>query len=518
MTTKTYHAALYMRLSKDDDTNRESVSISTQRAMLRAYAVEHHFSVYKEYIDDGFSGTNFNRPAWQSMIRDIEENKVNLVITKDLSRLGRDYITTGQVTERYFPQKGVRYIAINDGYDSIYSDTDIAPFKNILNEMYARDTSRKIRSALQSKMKAGAFIGNFAPFGYQKDPNDKNHLVIDPVSSPVVQKIFQMAKEGFPPSQIANALNAQLIFTPAAYRYFHHMSNDSPPPHFSGWTSSMVCKLLQNPVYVGDIVQGKSAKLSFKSRTIVQKPREDWIVVKNQHAPIVPRKIFLEVHNRCVSRRRPPTASFQNIFSGIARCADCGHTMSSAKSRGKNGEYLLVCGNYKQHGKSRCSSHAIHYSLLYDTILEEILRQLNCCELTWKQLVLFLNSTYPQMETIEQGTLQKREKELDAVIKRLYEDNAAGRLDSERFHRLLKTFTYEQDKIVEQRKALQSQLSFLPSDKAEVPVLTAHLLRTFVSRIEIGQGIYENEKRQGIKRQSIQIHYKFAAPYKDKTA
>ena len=203
-----YTAALYMRLSKDDDGAAESASIITQRKMLRSYAAEHGYVVFDEYVDDGWSGTNFDRPDFKRMIGDIEAKKVNMVITKDLSRLGRDYITAGQYTEIYFPSKGVRYIAIHDGYDSDSPYSDIAPFKNVINEMYARDTSKKIRSAFATKMRDGAYIAAFAPYGYQKDPADKNHLVVDRQSGQVVKRIFRMAAEGAPPTEIARSLNA----------------------------------------------------------------------------------------------------------------------------------------------------------------------------------------------------------------------------------------------------------------------------------------------------------------------
>ena len=216
--SKYYSAALYMRLSRDDDGDSESSSITNQRKMLRAYAQENRYLVYDEYIDDGVSGTTFERPGFKRMIRDIEDKKVNMVITKDLSRLGRDYILAGQYTEIYFPAKKVRYIAINDGYDSESPYTDIAPFKNIINEMYARDISKKIRSSFLTHMKEGAYIGAYAPYGYQRDPEDKHHLIIDDVSGEIVREIFQKAGNGELPVQIARDLNRRKVLTPAQYR------------------------------------------------------------------------------------------------------------------------------------------------------------------------------------------------------------------------------------------------------------------------------------------------------------
>lgn len=213
--SKIYRAALYMRLSRDDEGVSESASIATQRSMLRKFTEEHGYCIYDEYIDDGYSGTNFERPSFKRMLDDIETGKINMVITKDLSRLGRDYITTGQYTEIYFPSRKVRYIAVNDGYDSYAPHTDIAPFKNLLNEMYARDISRKIRSAFTAKMQEGAFVGSKAPYGYKRDPADKHHLVADPAAAIVVKKIFRSAADGISPINIARSLSRQGILTPS---------------------------------------------------------------------------------------------------------------------------------------------------------------------------------------------------------------------------------------------------------------------------------------------------------------
>ena len=263
--TKNYIAALYMRLSKDDGAG-ESASISTQRKMLHAYAGENGIEVYDEYVDDGWSGTNFDRPSWKRMLQDIEDKKVNMVITKDLSRLGRDYIATGQYTELYFPSKGILFVAINDGYDSDSPYTDIAPFKNVINEMYARDTSKKIRSAFRTKMKEGAFIGNFAPYGYIKDPENKNRLAVDHAAAPIVRDIFKMAEEGFPPSQIAKVLNERGVLTPEMYRRCRRpylSSGDFSAPRRDIVT---ICKILRNIVYLGHIAGKKPQR--FLSRVI----------------------------------------------------------------------------------------------------------------------------------------------------------------------------------------------------------------------------------------------------------
>lgn len=523
---KRYVAALYMRLSKDDDGNGESSSISTQRKMLNAYAREHHFEVYGEYIDDGWSGTNFNRPDWQRMIADIEEKKVNMVITKDLSRLGRDYITAGQYTEIYFPSKGVRYIAINDGYDSDSPHTDIAPFKNVINEMYARDTSKKIRSAFQTKMEDGAFIGNFAPYGYQKDPNDKNHLVIDNAVAPVVKEIFFMAENGYPPSKIAKDLNRRGIMTPAMYRCNQrpYLSIDDYSKR-KEWTSAIICKMLRNIVYLGHIAQGKTTKVSFKSNITLTNPQEEWIIVKNRHEPIISQEIYDTVRKRCVARRIGPKTNFSNVFSGIAKCADCGRNMSITGSRKKGSIYNLVCGGYKLYGSRECSNHFIDYELLYHIVLQELQTLISLTESDKRDIMGELSTLSAEEQTSETDSemkaLQKRENELDRVIQRLYEDNISGKLDDTRFYKLLDNYEAEQKGIATRMSALAKPKEPESDAKAayqrffarlnevsNIQTLSPELLHKLIDKIEICQGNHE-DRCGGNKHQVVRIYYKF---------
>lgn len=292
---KKYVAALYMRLSKEDG-SFESSSISNQRKILRRYEEKNDFEIYGEYIDDGYSGTNFDRPAWNRMIEEIEAGKINTVIVKDLSRIGRDYIVSGQYTEVYFPSKGVRLIAVNDGYDSFDGFSDMIPFKNVLNEMYARDTSRKIRSSLHTKMLEGSFIGNFAPYGYKKDENNKNHLVIDSAPAEIVKRIFKYAYSGLRPTEIAEILNNEKIFIPKEYRKYGILKGDTEDRLI--WRASTVCKILSNEVYIGSIVQGKSRKASFKSDVIIRNPKNEWIKSENKHEAIIDREIFEKISER----------------------------------------------------------------------------------------------------------------------------------------------------------------------------------------------------------------------------
>lgn len=524
--TPEYQAGLYMRLSRDDGAG-ESASISTQRKMLHSYAKEHGFEVYGEYVDDGFSGTSFKRPAWEKLIHDIEAKRVNLVITKDLSRLGRDYILTGQFTEIYFPAKKVRYIAINDGYDSDSPLNDIAPFKNIVNEMYARDTSKKIRSAFQTKIREGAFIGNFAPYGYEKDPVNKNHLVIDPITAPVVREIFERAERGESPFNIARVLNQKEVLTPAMYRCARHPYLQSEASSGQkGWTSGTICKMLKNAVYLGHVVQGKTSKLSFKSNITLSHPEEEWVVVKHMHEPLVSQEVFDRIKKRSVPRKHLPETDFMNVFSGIAVCGDCGRNMSVTGKKGNAQSYRLVCGGYKQYGTKKCTSHSMDYELLYETVLKEMNALLDLTAQEQEEIQTKLRqSACKEQEDLEEHSaapLKKRNREISRIIGQLYEDKVNHRISEERFYHMLSSLEKEQKEItagllsVKNRNAKREQQeqdgarpwADLLKDAAGEKKLTKDFLGKFIEKIEIcekAETVYDGKRSRS---QTIRIYFK----------
>ncbi len=519
-------AALYIRLSKDDESVGESSSIKTQRNMLRSYANENGFIVYDEYIDDGFSGTNFDRPNFQRMLADIENKRVTLVITKDLSRLGRDYIATGQFTEIYFPSKGIRYIAINDGYDSAAPFDDIVPFKNVINELYARDTSKKIRSAFLTKMKDGSFIGNFAPYGYRKDPDNKNHLLIDEAVAPVVREIFDMATKGYKPSEIAKHMNSLNIYTPAMYRCENnkHLNLDNYSKRRE-WTSATISKMLRNVVYMGHTAQKKTTKVSFKSKVSIQNPREDWIVVENTHEPLVDKECFETVRRRAQSRICERNKGFVNIFSGIAKCGDCGRNMSAVGTRKKDALANLTCGGYKLYGALECSNHFIDFSTFYDIVLNAIREQVRMTE-DEKQLIAFelqkeMENSNKSNDTKEKiAALIKQNKQLDAIIEKLYADNFEGTISNDRFRKLLDNYEKESQAITAKINILSEALSAnnanaeldynqyleLVREYTSVKTLTTDLLFKLIERIEVGQGQFIQTAE---KQQEITIYFRF---------
>ncbi len=524
-----YTAALYMRLSKDDAGAAESASIITQRKMLRSYAAEHGYVVFDEYVDDGWSGTNFDRPDFKRMIGDIEAKKVNMVITKDLSRLGRDYITAGQYTEIYFPSKGVRYIAIHDGYDSDSPYSDIAPFKNVINEMYARDTSKKIRSAFATKMRDGAYIAAFAPYGYQKDPVDKNHLVVDRQSGQVVKRIFRMAAEGAPPTEIARSLNERGIPPPAVYRCMTHDGLDvNAYSKRQEWTSATITKMLRNVVYLGHIAQGKTTKISFKSHLTLSNPRDEWIVVENTHEALVDQETFDLVRRRTMARTCEKKGTFYNLFSGIAKCADCGRNMSATGTRKKGSPANLTCGGYKLYGAEECSNHFIDYNVLYEIVQASLREQLaisreECTAILENAQKKQAASAGRQERSKEISGIKKRLRELEGIIAKLYEDNGAGRLSDSRMNKLLSKYEQEAETLEQRMAALQSEkATWEPSlqetreklDKllrqiTDVAELTPKLLFKLVDHIEIGQGHYEKGEHGKVKHQTVKIFYRF---------
>lgn len=546
---KKYEAALYMRLSKDDDGTCESASIQTQRKMLRLYAAENGFSVYHEYVDDGVSGTTFDRPAFKRMIQDIEDKKVNLVITKDLSRLGRDYILAGQYTEIYFPSKQVRCIAINDGYDSESPYTDIAPFKNVINEMYARDISKKIRSAFATSMQEGAFVAAFAPYGYKRDPDDKHHLIIDETAAKIVEYIFGQAAKGVLPSRIAKTLNERAVPTPLQYRCLTRAGLTLDHYTAKGeWSSSTITKMLRNIVYLGHMVQGKTTKVSFKSRITVQNPKESWHIVENTHEPIVSAELFHMASRRSHQRTCAKKGGFTNVFSGIAKCADCGKNMSTVGSRRKGARANLACGAYKLHGSKACSNHFIDYDVLYQIVLKTIQ---NIMRLSKEDQADILKAASERVKKQQDNnhtekeilSLKKRKQELDFLIEKIYEDYAKNLLCAERMRNMLRKYEAESKMIdarlqeVERRqkeadgqgkesegkrKGAKGQLQVRAEDDSlkkirallrvytETEALTPELLYRLIERIEVSQGDFVKSERGKVRKQTIKIVFRFS--------
>ncbi len=529
-----YKAGLYLRLSKDDENTGESSSISTQRNILQEFAKAHNIVVINEYIDDGYSGTNYDRPDFQRMIRDIENGIINCVITKDLSRLGRNSAKTADLLDEYFPSHNVRYIAVIEGYDTLNLTNGsimTAPFMLLMNEMYARDISNKIRSSFRSKMENGDYIGSFAPYGYKKDTENgnKNHLVIDYQVSHIVQQMFNLAYEGYSPKEIADLFNSKGVATPAVYRcYMRPYLNIDNYSKRKEWTSSIVCKMLRNPVYLGHTLQGKTTKVSFKSKDVRSNDKEEWIVVENTHKPLITEEVYNVVRNRSVARRNKPNKGFVNIFSGIAKCADCGRNMTTAPSRKKGSIYNLSCGGYKTYGANECSNHFIDYQLLYNTVLQEIKLWLSLSDddrkLLVEELIQENKDVQSENDVIQTlNRLEQRKQEVSLLMKKAYEEYSFGEMNDAMYKNLASEYESEYTSLTKSINEIQikSQPDTQKSDSyndffalldeiTEVDVLTAQLVKKLIERIDVEQGYYQkNSDGQKIKHQRIKIYYRF---------
>lgn len=372
MENSIYQAGIYCRLSKDDEQRNESVSITTQRSMLTAYCHENGYEVYEVYIDDGYSGLNFERPGFQALLGDIARGKVNLVLTKDLSRLGRDYIMTGYYSEVFFPSQGVRYIALGDNFDSLNSENDIAPFKNILNDMYAKDISRKIKSARRQQAKDGHYIGSQAPFGYQRNGHQ---LVIDPEAAETVKIIYQLASGGMGAIAISKSLERNKVMTPNAYKCSQRDSSFAP--YMMGdafkWSTGTIQKILKDPVYLGDLVSLKTERINYKTKQRAAVPLDQQVYTSEAHEAIISRTQFERVQEMRALHKCPAKNHRENIFRGLLFCDCCGHPLSVAHRKLKDREDdIFRCMHHFYHSNECPETHAIYYSMLYPYLLNQV--------------------------------------------------------------------------------------------------------------------------------------------------
>ena len=369
-----YHVALYIRLSKEDESEGPSQSVTNQKSLLEEFTQKHRLQVYDTYIDDGWSGTNFDRPAFQRMVADIEAKKVNMVITKDLSRLGRDYIMTGHYMERYFPEKRVRYISLLDGIDTGVESTanDITPFRAIMNDMYAKDISKKIKSVKRDKQRKGQFIGGKPVYGYKMHPTEKNKIVIDEEVAPIVRRIFHMALEGMSCRQIATQLNEEGVPTPATYA---GLPVANPGPYTGLWSSERISDMLQNETYIGNMVQGRTVKISYKSKKCLHQERENWVVVENTHEPLIDAESFRKVRMLVNSRKHTRSRTYDFLLKGLVFYHECGYPLAVVNRPNASGEVALyfVCRTYQRFTKAGvCSCHSIRESKLTEAVLAKV--------------------------------------------------------------------------------------------------------------------------------------------------
>lgn len=375
---KMFQAGLYLRLSKDDERQGESVSIETQRSILTDYCLSHGYTIYKEYVDDGYSGLNFQRPGFQKLLQDVENGAINMVITKDLSRLGRDYIMTGYYCEVFFPAKDVRYIALADGVDSLKGNNDILPFKNILNDMYARDISQKIKTAKHQRAKQGYFIGYQSPYGYRKSEDSPMHLVVDPETAQVVKTIFSLAEDGLGNIAIAHELKAREIITPAVYKFERGDKRFASNPSVANgkpydWCAATVGQILNNRVYLGELTSLKTEVVNYKTKQRVRTPEDQRIITEKAHEPIISNAQFENVARIREDHFCPANIKRDNLFRGKLFCECCGHPLVlSVKQLKYRRTDIYFCMYHYKHPEICPKTHRVYHEILYPYVLSQI--------------------------------------------------------------------------------------------------------------------------------------------------
>ena len=518
--------ALYARLSKDDDLVGDSNSIVHQKEILAKYAKEHGFTNIEFYVDDGFSGTNFNRPDFQRMMADAEEGKISTVIVKDMSRFGRDYIMVGYYTEIYFSNLNIRFIAINDNVDSnIQTENDLTPFKNVFNEWYARDTSKKIRAVFKAKGNSGKHLTTNPPFGYKKDPNDKDKWIIDDEAAATVRRIFQMYVDGYRISEIGHKLTEEKVETPILYYMNRGIKTNARSEYPEIWDLMSIKYILSQTAYAGHTVNFQTAVKSYKTKKQIRLPKEDWIIYRNTQEPIIDEKTFETVQQMRKVKRARTKYNEPNMFSGLLYCADCGNHLTIQRVARNRKMDNFSCATYRKKKKGLCSCHRILVSDL-ETIVRGDLQKV--CEYVFLHEKEFTDEylSGSKRETVkfqaktkaELKRLSERQEEIGKIIRKLYEDNVNGRITNERFDFLAKSYEDEgnelKTKIQEFKNALASSVQdeeklskFLKVVKSytKIEELTPEILNSFIEKIYMG----ETEKYDGRKMQEVEIIYKF---------
>jgi len=531
----TYRAALYLRLSRDDNnSNSESMSIQSQKDMLTAYANEHGYEIAGVYSDDGWTGTTYNRPEFMRMIEDIKRGRINMVLTKDLSRLGRNYVMNGHYRDYFFPDNNVRYIAINDNYDGIAEDNDIAPFKDILNEMYAKDISKKIRSSRKVAATQGKFMGSIPPFGYVRSAENKHKLFIDEHAGKIVKMIFSQYKNHESARSIADMLNRDNVPTPQNY-YYQCMGQENPYKNNSKtWCSGTVISILKNEVYVGRMVQSKRAVKSFKTKKVEDLPPEMWVVVENTHEPLVDESDFNAVQvlfktSKHSKPKRLPGAEV-SLFANIVRCMDCGSKLTfSSMPRKTFIDYYYRCSRNLQHGKETCSSHRITLDTLSAVVLEDIKNNARLARDDEDEFIRKLHKINMKEKLAEFERQKKRERviinrlsEIDTLIQKCFEKNINGILPDNMLKNLLEGYDAEKTNLEKELSGLQVEIANNESQTTdisrEIENLKQYAEITKLDRgivINLIQSIHVSEpkKMDGKKVFDIEIRYKFQNPF-----
>ena len=518
--------ALYCRLSRDDELQGDSNSIVNQKAILSKYAKENHFPNPQFFVDDGYSGANFDRPSWSELVALIEDEKVGVLIVKDMSRLGRDYLRVGLYTDVLFPEKGVRFIAISNGIDSAQQqENDFTPFLNIINEWYCRDTSKKIRAVMKSKGEAGEHLCTNPPYGYMKDPDNKKQWIVDGEAAEVVKRIFALCLDGYGPSQIARILKEDKVITPTIhFQQTGRATRNAPPDNPFNWTGDTIADILERPEYQGHTVNFKTYKQSYKSKRTCYNPEEKWLVFENTHEAIIDADTWARVQELRKNKRRPARTGKTNMFSGIVRCADCGEKLYYCTS--KNFEARqdhFVCSTSRLKGKAVCSTHFIRAVVLEQGVLAHMRLTIACVANHEEQFRKAMGAKQKAEAKKELAAkrrqltqAERRIEELDRLFKRIYEDNANGKLSDSRFQMLADDYEQEQEELREKLLRLNEEINeqeeqsenidrFISKVRKylDLDELTPAVLNDMVKAVYV----HAPDKSKGHREQQIDISY-----------
>ena len=521
--TKTFKVGLYIRLSREDGDKEESSSVTNQREILKRFINENeNFFIVKEYVDDGWSGTNFNRPSFKEMIKDIEKGIIDTVITKDLSRLGRDYIDTGYYLQRYFPEHSVRYIAILDNIDTIEDAgmSDIAPFKSIINDMYVKDISKKIRSSLTERRKAGNFLGVTAPYGYQKDPNNKYHLIIEPKEAEVVRKVFALYLQGNGLTRIAQILTKDGVPVPGEAR---DIGKTKKTVLYSSWKQTTIRRILENRVYLGDLVQFKRKNVNYKSKIRVKVPEEERVICKGTHEAIITREEFDKVQQILGKNTSFKGTKHDYLFKGLLFCAECGARLNVTYSNyalKKYGEYryTTICYSYSRLYSDICTRHSNSIPVLEELLISHIKEvcQRYISEDLQNELVKIAQQEKRKQQ--EQFDARKAIEELEQkiedsslYIKNLYKDKVKGIVSETDYIQLTQEFAKDRDTYINEKAKLEKHLAENDTKQEDLSKLEK-LIEEFISLEKPTKALLNDliEKITISEEHEITIYYKFS--------
>ena len=543
MTEKTYNVGIYCRLSNDDERDGESVSIENQKLLLQSYVRQMGWNEIDVYIDDGYTGTNFNRPGVQRLIEDAKAKRINLILVKDLSRFGRNYIEIGQYTDYLFPYIGCRFVALNNGVDteSNNGSTDVMCFLNLFNEFYSRDTSKKVKAVKRACAENGKFMGTYPAYGYKRDNEDKHHLVIDEDTAPIVRRIFSMRATGMGFTGIAAQLNEEGIPSPGML-YYQRRGKADPRRVNHKWAGETVKHLIRNEVYIGNMVQGKTGTVSYKNKKLISKPEDEWIRVEGTHEPIISLDVWDTVQGIDQKRVRKNAASdgIRSVFTGLVYCAECGfkmrnHTEKFTYKDGSPGRYSsFICGNYARSGKSACTIHTIYENVLEQIVLEDIREKARFAAHDPEMLaqhILRLKDKEAQSHRTsceqELKAVKTRLDELERLMQSLYEDKYSGTVPQSVFQTLMRKYETERAEKAAALPELELKLKAHMENRqdagrwteiirqyTEITKLDESMLFALVDRIEVG----EAQKVRGVRIRDVKVYYRYVGNVDDAIA